>query len=396
MASHQHQFLQYIGQTSDFPLLIEIERAEGIYMFDPKGKQYMDIVSGVCVNNLGHNHPKVVQAVKSQIDKYMHLHVYGEFIQSSQVMLAKLLADSLPSALSTTYFVNSGSEAIEGAMKLSKRYTGRSELIAFKNAYHGSTHGALSILGNEYFKNSFRPLLPDVRFLEFNNPGNLDLISDKTACVVAEPIQAEAGVILPQDNFLRLLRERCTETGALLVFDEVQTGFGRTGSLFAFEKYNILPDIIVLAKGLGGGLPLGAFISSSEIISFLKTNPTFGHITTFGGHPVSCASAYASLRAILDEKIIKDVQKKGELFRKYLIHQEIKEIRGIGLLLAIELRNSEQIQKVITLALEQGIVLDGFLFNNRSFRISPPLIINDSEIKKASEILIKVIEESSK
>ena len=396
MSSLQHLFLQHIGQTSDSPMLLEIEKAEGIYMFDPDGRAYIDLVSGVCVNNLGHNHPKVIQAVKDQLDKYMHLHVYGELIQEPQVKLAKLLADNLPSLLSVTYFVNSGSEAIEGAMKLSKRYTRRSEIIAFKNAYHGSTHGALSILGDEHFKNAFRPLLPDIRFVEFNNPDHLNIISEKTACVVAEPIQAEAGIILPRNDFLHLLRERCTETGTLLVLDEVQTGFGRTGSLFAFEDYKALPDILVLAKGLGGGLPLGALVASPEIMSSFKTNPGFGHITTFGGHPVSCASAFASLKIILDEEIIKDIESKGELFREYLNHGEIKEIRGKGLLLAVELGSPEQLEKVMFLAMEKGVVLDGFLFNNRSFRIAPPLIISEPEIIKASEILLEVLEDSTK
>jgi len=393
----QHQlFFQYLAQTSDFPLKLQLEKAEGIYMYDVNGKSYIDLISGVSVSNIGHRHPKVIEAVKNQVDKYMHLMVFGEYIQKPQIKLAKLLSDNLPDSLNSTYFVNSGSEAVEGALKLAKRYTGRTEIIAFKNAYHGSSHGALSVLGNETFKNSFRPLLPDIRFLEFNHFEDLEKISEKTACVIVEPVQGEAGIILPENNFLQELRKKCDKKGSLLILDEIQTGFGRTGSLFAFQQFEIVPDIFTIAKGLGGGMPIGAFISSQEIMSAFKTDPTLGHITTFGGHPVSCAAAYASLQVILNENLIAHVKRKGELFKKFLVHSQITSIRGIGLFLAVELKNSEQIKKVISLALDKGVVTDWFLLKDNAFRIAPPLIIKDNEIEEASRILLEVIEESTK
>ncbi len=396
MISQRQLFLQHVGQTSDFPLQLEIERANGIYMYDNKGKSYIDLISGVSVSNVGHLHPKVVKAVKDQVEKYMHLMVYGEYIQTPQVEFAKKLTSLLPENLNSVYFVNSGSEAIEGALKLAKRYTGRSEIISFKNAYHGSTHGALSVMGNEEFKNSFRPLLPDVNFLNFNSYEDLNLITEKTACVLVEPVQGEAGIRLPKDNYLTKLRERCNKLGALLIFDEIQTGFGRTGNLFAFEEYNIVPDIMTIAKGMGGGMPIGAFVSSNRIMSRFKTNPILGHITTFGGHPVSCAAACASLDVLINEKIIDNVKSKGDLFRKYLNHPEIKEIRGIGLFMAVELRDFNQIKKVIDIAIDKGLIMDWFLFHDSAFRIAPPLIITEEQIKQACDILNKSIEESVK
>ena len=347
MISQRQLFLEHVGQTSDFPLQLEIERAQGIYMFDRNDKSYIDLISGVSVSNLGHVHPKVVNAIKKQAEKYMHLMVYGEYIQTPQVEFAKKLTDLLPEKLNSVYFVNSGSEAIEGALKLAKRYTGRSEMISFKNAYHGSTHGALSVMGNEEFKNSFRPLLPDVNFINFNSIDDLKLISEKTACVLIEPIQGEAGIRLPKDSYLKKLRKKCDETGTLLIFDEIQTGFGRTGNLFAFQEYDVIPDIITIAKGMGGGMPIGAFVSSNDIMSSFKTNPILGHITTFGGHPVSCAAACASLDVIINENIIEKVKSKGQLFKKHLNHPEIKEIRGIGLFMAVELRDFSQVKEVI-------------------------------------------------
>ncbi len=384
-------FFQHIGQTSDSPLALEIEKAEGIYMFDPQGKAYIDLISGVSVSNIGHRNPKVVEAIKNQVDKYMHLMVYGEYVQSPQVQLAKLLTEVLPESLNSVYLVNSGSEANEGALKLAKRYTRRSEIVAFKKAYHGSTHGALSVMGEESFKNSFRPLLPDVRFLEFNNVFDLEQITDKTACVIVEPIQAEAGIILPENDFLLKLRQKCTQTGALLIFDEIQVGFGRTGKLFAFENYGVVPDIITFAKGLGGGMPIGAFVADKNIMDSFKTNPVLGHITTFGGHPVSAAAALASLQFILENKIVDKVNEKGDLFRKLLIHPKIKSIRGKGLFLAVELDDFEMVLKTLHKSIELGLVFDWFIFCDNYFRIAPPLTITNAEIEQACSILINAL-----
>jgi acetylornithine/succinyldiaminopimelate/putrescine aminotransferase len=392
MVSQRQLFLNYIAQTSDFPLLLEIEKAEGLYLFTQDGKRYIDLISGVSVSNIGHRHPAVVRAVKDQVDKYMHLMVYGEYVQSPQVKFAELISKYLPDDLNNTYLVNSGSEAIEGAMKLAKRYTGRSEVIAFKNAYHGSTHGALSVLGNEEFKNSFRPLVPGVKFLNFNSFSELDEINSKTACVIVEPVQGEGGIILPEPGFLKEIRRKCTETGSLLIFDEIQTGFGRTGSLFAFEQFDAVPDVLVIAKAMGGGMPVGAFISSKEIMSVFKTNPVLGHITTFGGHPVSAAAAYASLKTLVDEKIIDGVLRKEALFRKCLKHPLIKEIRGTGLFLAVELEDEQKVQRLIGELLKEGVVVDWFLFRSQAFRIAPPLIITEGEIRVVCEKINKALD----
>ena len=393
MLSQRQLFLQYVGQTSDFPLQLEIERAEGIYMFDSNNKSYIDLISGVSVSNIGHVHPKVVKAVQDQAGKYMHLMVYGEYIQSPQVEFAQKLSGLIPDKLNSTYFVNSGSEAIEGALKLAKRYTGRSEIIAYNNAYHGSTHGALSVMGNEEFKNSFRPLLPGVSFIHFNKEEDFKYITEKTACVLIEPIQGEAGIRIPENDYLKKLRTRCDEVGALLIFDEIQTGFGRIGKLFAMIEFNVVPDIMTIAKGMGGGMPIGAFVSSNEIMSSFKTNPILGHITTFGGHPVSCAAANASLDVLVNENIIEDVNRKGELFRKYLNHPAIKEIRGLGLFMAVELEGFNQVKNVIDKAVEKGLVTDWFLFHDSAFRIAPPLIISDNQIIDACNILNESINE---
>lgn len=394
MTSHKQLFLKHFGQTSVNPIAIEIEKARGIYLFTPSGEKYIDLISGVCVSNLGHNHPKVIKAVKDQVDKHLHLMVYGELVQKSQIDLVKLLNDNLPSTLNSIYLVNSGSEAVEGAMKLAKRVTGRYEIVAFKKSYHGSTHGALSILGDESYKDAFRPLIPSIRFLEFNRNDQLDQIGSETACVIVEPVQAEAGVIMPVDGFLSELRERCLQTGTLLIFDEVQTGLGRTGTLFAFEQFKVLPDILVLAKALGGGMPLGAFISSSENMSQLKSNPPLGHITTFGGHPVSCASAYAALKVLIEEKIITDVVRKGKLFKKLMHHQAIRELRGLGLFLAVELKDPDHAERLIENSTRRGFLIDSFLFRSDSFRIAPPLNISDEEIRMVSKRLLKLIEET--
>lgn len=380
MLTNRQIFLQHMGQTSPAPMLLEIVRAEGICMYGPSGVKYIDLVSGVSVSNTGHCHPHVVKAVREQTDAYMHLMVYGEMVQSPQVKYAEKLAGMLPPELNMVFFVTSGSEAVEGALKLAKRYTGRSRIISFRNAYHGSTHGALSIQGSEYYRNAFRPLLPDTFQIPFNDVDSLDIIDRKTACVVIEPVQSEAGVILPENGFLNAVRERCTETGSMLVFDEIQTGFGRTGSMFAIDKYGVVPDILVLAKALGGGMPLGAFISSSRIMSVLISDPPLGHITTFGGHPVCCAAGLASLEVIINDNLTGSVREKSELFRRELVHPLIKEVRGDGLLLAVELPDPEFASQAVSKAPDYGIVLDYFLFRPSAFRIAPPLIITGEEI----------------
>lgn len=328
MLTNRQLFLNNLGQTSSTPLMLEIEKAEGVFMYGPSGEKYLDLISGVSVSNTGHRHPKVVEAIKKQVDAYLHLMVYGEIIQSPQVRYAERLASLLPEGLDSCYFVNSGSEAVEGALKLAKRSTGRSKIIYFKNAYHGSTHGALAVQGNEIYRNAFRPLQPDTWQIEFNNFQSLDLIDSHTACVIVEPVQSEAGVIYPVKGFLEDIRNRCTVSGSLLIFDEVQTGFGRTGYLFATDMTGIIPDIIVLAKALGGGMPLGAFISSKELMSSLVSNPQLGHITTFGGHPVCCAAGLASLEVIIEEDLAASAKSKSKLFRKKLLHPIIAEVRG--------------------------------------------------------------------
>jgi len=393
MISHRQLFLQHIGQTSDAPLALEIEKAKGIYLYDTNGKKYIDLISGVSVSNLGHLHPEVVKAVQEQAEKYMHLMVYGEYVQSPQVDFSKLLTDQLPEKLNCTYFVNSGSEAIEGAMKLAKRYTGRTEIVSFKNAYHGSTHGALSLMNDTYFTQAFRPLLPDIRYLEFNKTSDLEQITSKTACVVVEPIQGEGGVVLPKGHFLIDLRKRCDETGTLLIFDEIQTGFGRTGELFAFMKYGIVPDILTIAKAMGGGMPIGAFVSDKKIMDSFTNNPVLGHITTFGGHPVSAAAALANLKVLLKEKIIESVNKKGEYLLSVLKHKKIKSIRGTGLFYSVELESAEMVQNFIKLAMKEGMVTDWFIFLDNRFRIAPPLIITKKEIDIVVSIIKKVLDE---
>jgi len=392
MLTNRQIFLQHVAQTSDFPYLLEISRAEGIFLYGPDGNPYIDLISGVSVSNLGHRHPEVVRAVKDQLDRYMHLMVYGEYIQSPQVGLAGLLNEILPPQLDCTYFVNSGSEAVEGALKLAKRYTGRFKTIAFNKAYHGSTGAALSVMGDESFKNAFRPLIPGTTFLDFNDFEGLEQIDSETACVIVEPIQGEGGIILPEDGFLQEMRDRCNKAGALLIFDEIQTGMGRTGSMFAFEHWDTIPDILLLAKGFGGGMPLGGFISSSRIMSVFKSNPVLGHITTFGGHPVSCASGLASLEVLLREDLIKEVPVKEKLFKDQLKHPVIREIRGKGLLLAVELGSAKKVQKLITLAKDEGLVTDWFIFHDTAFRIAPPLIITPEQIKDVCARLQKLLE----
>jgi acetylornithine/N-succinyldiaminopimelate aminotransferase len=392
MLTQRQLFINHLAQTSETPLALEIERAEGVYLTDTSGKRYLDLISGISVSNIGHRHPEVIRAIHDQLDKYMHLMVYGEYIQGPQVKLSRLLSELLPRNLSSVYFVNSGSEAIEGAMKLAKRFTGRTEVISFKNAYHGSTHGSLSIMGNEEFKNAFRPLLPDTKQLEFNNFSQLEQITERTACVFAEPIQGEAGAVVPQDDFLKHLRQRCNVTGALLIADEIQTGFGRTGKLFAFEHYDFIPDILCVAKGMGGGMPIGAFISSKKIMNTLSVNPILGHITTFGGHPVCCAASYATIQVLLEEHLIEAVSEKEKLFRTLLVHPAIKSIHGKGLLLALEFDSFDQNKQIIDNCVAQGVISDWFLFNSHSMRIAPPLTILPDQIAEACAVILKSIE----
>jgi len=377
-------------------MMIEIVRAEGIYMYGPDGQVYMDLISGVSVSNTGHSHPAVIAAVKNQVDLYMHLMVYGEIIQSPQVKYAEKLAGILPPALESCYFVNSGSEAVEGALKLAKRYTGRSRIISFRNAYHGSTHGALSIQGSELYRNAFRPLMPDVFQIEFNDEKSLDLIDSSVACVIVEPVQGEGGIIYPENDFLKKLRNRCTSSGTLLIFDEIQTGFGRTGFMFALDRFGVVPDILLLAKALGGGMPLGAFISSKEIMSALISNPVLGHITTFGGHPVCCAAGLAALNVIIEGGYVKKSVAKSELFKKELVHPLISEVRGEGLLMAVKLKKPESIHYIIAQAPHYGLILDYFLFCSDAFRIAPPLIITEDEITEACTRLKKLLDDAMK
>jgi acetylornithine/succinyldiaminopimelate/putrescine aminotransferase len=392
MISNRQLFLNYIGQTSTQPLLIEIEKAEGITLYSPDGKNYLDLISGISVSNVGHRHPAVVSAVKEQVDKYMHLMVYGEVIQAPQVLLAEQIVRTLPSTLNNVYFVNSGSEAVEGALKLAKRYTGKHEIIAFKNAYHGSTQGALSLMGNEEMKRNFRPLLPGIKHLEFNNEQELDQISNETCAVIIEPMQGEAGVRIPNPSFLKKLSQRCKDNRVLLIADEIQTGFGRTGTFWAFEHFDIVPDIIVSAKGMGGGMPIGAFISSKETMAVLTDNPVLGHITTFGGHPVSCAASLATIKIINQPKFLKEVEEKGKLFKSLLKHPRIKEVRGTGLFMAIQLQDWDEVQRVIEKALAKGLLIDWFLFCNDSLRLAPPLTITMEEVHKTSQLLLECLD----
>lgn len=386
-------FFKYVGQTSSAPLGIEIKKAEGVFLYSADGKPYIDLVSGVSVSNIGHGNRAVIEAVKEQIEKYAHLMVYGEIIEAPQVMHAELLSSVNDPKLNCVYYVNSGSEANEAALKLAKRVTGRRELISCRNAYHGSTHGALSMMGSESFKNSFRPLLPCVRHIGFGDFGDLELITSDTAAVLIEPVQGEGGVILPPEGYMELLRKRCDQTGALLIFDEVQTGFGRCGSMFAYQKSGVVPDMMTLAKALGGGMPLGALVTSQELMKAWQTDPPLGHITTFGGHPVSCAAAYASLKYIIDNGIVNDVDRKAQRFRDSLAgHPKVKEIRNSGLLMAVDLGDSKAAYNILYRLLDEGVMTDWFLFQPDSFRIAPPLVISDNEIDMAVEKIWKALD----
>ncbi|GAA3966707.1 aspartate aminotransferase family protein [Mucilaginibacter dorajii] len=392
MPTLRQLFLANNAQTTNFPLLLEFERAEGIYMYDARGNAFIDLISGIGVSSLGHGNAKVKDAIKQQVDKYMHLMVYGEFVQTPQVLFAEKLISVLPDNLQSVYFTNSGAEAVEGALKLAKRFTGRSEIIACHNSYHGSTQGALSVMGNEEFKQAYRPLLPGVSFINFNNNDDLQLITGQTACVIMETVQGEAGIRVPDLAYMQALRKRCDETGTLLILDEIQAAFGRTGKLFAFDHFEIVPDILLLAKALGGGMPIGAFIASTAIMDALKDNPILGHITTFGGHPVCCAAGLAALEVLIEDGLISGVAEKEALFRKLLVHPAIKEVRGKGLMLAVELADFYLNKKIIDRCIENGVITDWFLHCSNSMRLAPPLIIQPDEITMACEVIIEAID----
>lgn len=387
-------FLNNIAQTTGAPFLISIERAEGIYLYSPEGKRYTDLISGISVSNIGHRHPKVIDAIKAQLDKHMHVMVFGEYIQSAPNLLAKKISELLPPSLNCTYFVNSGTEANEGALKLAKRVTGRTEIISCHKSYHGSTHGSLSISGNEVKKRTFRPLLPDVRFIHFNSIPDLDQITERTACVIMETVQGDAGVRVPTKEYMKGVRKRCDETGALLILDEIQCGMGRTGTLFAFEQFGIVPDILTTAKAFGGGLPIGAFIADKKLMQTLMHDPILGHITTFGGNPVCCASALATLQVIEEENLLSTVEKKGQLFEKLLKHTHIKEVRRIGLLFAIDFDSADRVNRIVEYAKKEGVICYWFLSHPNSFRIAPPLTITEEQIEESCNVILKAIDNS--
>ncbi|MCE7926406.1 MAG: aspartate aminotransferase family protein [Haliscomenobacteraceae bacterium CHB4] len=380
-------FLRHIAQTSPAPLGLEIERGEGCWLFDNVGKKYLDLIAGIGPSVLGHRHPRVQAAVQQQLDSYWHTLVYGEFVLSPQVKLARLLAENLP-GLDSVYFVNSGTEATEGAMKLAKRYTGRPDIIACRYAYHGSTQGAASLMWPTDFTLAFQPLLPGIRFIDFNREADFDRVGRHTAAVIVETVQGEAGLIRPNPGWLQALRCRCDETGTLLILDEIQAGMGRTGSLFAFEKYAIVPDILLLAKGFGGGMPLGAFIARREVMQTLAHDPVLGHITTFGGHPVCAAAGLATLEILLEGDLLAQVPAKEALFRELLVHPAIREVRSAGLWLAVDLGDAGKVQQVIQHCISCGVITDWFLFNDRSLRIAPPLIISEEDIRWACGVIL--------
>ena len=386
-------FLKHVGQTSENPLALNIIKAEGSKMWDADGKEYIDLIAGISVCNIGHRHPAVVDAIKNQADEFLHIMVYGELVENPQVNYAKLLTTHLPESLNSVFYTASGSEATEGAMKLAKRFTGRTRIVSFKNSYHGSTQGSLSIMGSEFWKQQYRPLLPDVMQLNYNNFEDLELIDEKTACVFAETIQAEAGVNPPQLKWIKALRDKCTQTGSLLVLDEIQCGFGRNGSLWAFEVFDIVPDILLLGKALGGGMPLGAFVANKNIMDSLTNNPVLGHINTFGGHPVSCAAGHAALKVLLEENIIEGVKEKEKLFISLLNHNAIEKVSSVGLMIAVWFKDFETNKKVIDKLIEKGVFTDWFLFAAEALRIVPPLNITEEDIRKACSIMLNVLDE---
>jgi acetylornithine/N-succinyldiaminopimelate aminotransferase len=433
MTNRQQLFFDHLAQTSDFPLVLEIDRAEGVYLYGQNGEKYLDFISGIAVSNVGHRHPKVLQAIHNQLDKYLHLMVYGEYIETPQIQLAEALVKTIPQGLDNVYFTNSGTEAVEGAMKLAKRFTGRKEFVSCFNAYHGATQGALSLSGEEAFKRNFRPLLPGIKHITHGKIEDLEKIGCRTAAVVIEVIAGEAGVRVPDVAYHQALRQRCNDMGALLIYDEIQTGFGRTGSFWAFEQYGVLPDILLTAKGMGGGMPIGAFIAPKEIMSVFKNNPILGHITTFGGHPVSCAASLATLNVVQSvlaagrrqeaegerQKVkgerqeaeaapvgicnpdpnngefairTNPIQVKSDLIRSLLVHPKIKEIRGRGLMLAAEFESFEVLKPIIDRAIARGVITDWFLFCDNSMRIAPPLTITEAEIREACTVILEVID----
>jgi len=387
-------FLRHIAQTSATPLALEIVRAEGSSLFDAAGKEYIDLIGGISVANVGHRHPKVIEAIKKQLDVYLHVMVYGEFVEAPQVQYAKFLTDHLPEPLDTVYFTNSGTEATEGAMKLAKRYTNRSLIIAFNNSYHGSTQGALSVIGSEYWRNAFRPLLPGIVHFDYNSFEVLTAITEEIACVIVETVQGEAGVVAPSKDWLTAVRKKCAETGTLMILDEVQTGFGRTGKLWGFEHFDVVPDVLLLGKALGGGMPLGAFISSQRIMSVLMNDPVLGHITTFGGHPVCCASGLAAMKTFLEEAMMNEIRNKENLFRSLLVHPKIKSIRSFGLWLAVAFDSFEINKRIIDQCILNGVLTDWFLFGSNCLRISPPLTISEEQIRKACGVILNSIASS--
>lgn len=389
----KQEFFKYQAQTTPYAAGFEVEKAEGSYIYGKDGRAYLDFVAGVSANTLGHSHPKVVNAIKEQADKYLHVMVYGEYAQEKPVELCRLLAEATPEPLEVTYLVNSGAEAIDGALKLAKRYTGREEIISMKNSYHGNTHGALSVSGNEFHKREFRPLLPMISFIEFNNEEEFSKITEKTACVIAETIQGAAGFLKPSQNYFKNLKKRCEEVGALLILDEIQPGFGRTGKLFSFEHYDMVPDILVMGKGMGGGVPVGAFMSSAEIMKSLQHSPKLGHITTFGGNPLIAAASYATLKEVLESSLMNEVEEKEKLFRELLVHPKIKKVNGRGLMLAVELESPEYTLEVAKRCMEKGLVVFWQLYRNEFMRISPPLTISKEEIKKGCEIILEALNE---
>lgn len=393
MNTLRSRFLRHVGQTSPSPMMIEVERAEGVFFYSPDGKRYYDLISGVTVNNIGHANPAVIEAVQRQAADYMHVMVYGEMIERPQVEYAAKIASLLPDGLDSVYFLNSGSEAVEGALKLAKRYTGRTELISCRNAYHGSTHGSLSVMGSEEYKNAFRPLMPDTRLIDYNDFDDISLITNRTAAVLAEPVQSESGVRPPAPGYLEALRKRCDETGTLLIFDEIQTAFGRVGDMFATLKYGVTPDIICLAKAFGGGMPLGGFVSSKEIMDTLTVNPVLGHITTFGGHPVCCAAGLAALDYTIENNLTERAEPLGALYESLISgHPAVKEIRRAGLLIAVELGTCEKMFKVMGELTQRGILSDWFLFCDTAFRISPPLTISEDQVRDSSRIITEALD----
>lgn len=392
--SNRQLFLLNTAQTSHAPRLIEVERAEGVYLYGPNGEKYIDLVSGFAVSNIGHRHPKVLQAIANQLDKYLHVTVYGEFVQAPQVNLATKLLSVLPAHFDTVYFTNSGAEAVEGAMKIAKKFTGRREIIAAEKAYHGSTQGALSLIGNAEYHTAYAPLLPEIAFIRYNELPDIQRITEATAAVILEAVQGEAGIRVPDTAYMRAIRNRCDETGTLLIFDEIQTGFGRTGTLFAFEHYGIEPDILLMAKGMGGGMPIGAFVANRKVMDVIKDNPVLGHITTFGGHPVSCAAALASLNVILEDHLMDGVMRKAHLFRQHLQHPAIREIRGIGLMLGLQMDSFSQVESISDYCARHGVIVDWFLHCETALRIAPPLTIGDEEIALACGVIVEAVEQA--